>query len=204
MIRFWLTLTLLLSMVIILLVILAISFGMSKPIAPELTPFGYCTGIPCWLNIDIETDNFNAVDSTLRAHGYTIASVYRSSGAPCDVVISTINSGSDVIALLQLVDCRGLLLGDLIGIFGLPDRVWVTGFCDWGLGYSPHMIVYVEGQISYDRGHVEMLPRSRVMEIEFLGTPYTNYEAARWHGFVPLWRYRQLEPTAPLSTPACR
>mgnify|MGYP000321253499 CR=1 FL=1 len=199
MIRFALKLTLPLSILLIIFTALSVTFGRMKPQKSALVGFGYCSGVPCWMDIDLNTNDMLTADRILTLGGYqgNLGSrFYRSLDNRCDVVLMVDVYGDEVISGLQLVNCRGLFIGDLIGVFGVPNRTWVNGFCDWVLEYSRQMYIYVDGQITPGVGAVQLLPGRSVVQIDFTRQPGNTTGSGRWHGFTSFWRYAQLEPDA--------
>jgi hypothetical protein len=102
--------------------------------------------------------------------------------------------------MIYLVNCRELTLGDLMSVFGTPDRMWVNGMCQWGFSYGSMMTVYVDGQLVPRFGRVSLLVNLPVSQIDFPLHPLnTTAFGTDWIGFATLWRYDQMNDNANVS-----
>jgi hypothetical protein len=202
MIRLYLTLICFMLIIFTLLTTLARTLGATQPPNPALVDFGYCSGAPCYLGIDMQTNDMNAADARLTAAGYygNIGSgFYSSLDNRCNVYLTPDIYGDEVISGVKLSNCHGLLLGDFISIFGVPDRLVADSLCNWILEYPQHVIVYIEGRIASPSGIVSLLSSHRITQIDF-NREFTLLSSAQWRGFAPLWRYRQYEPEVSFGT----
>jgi hypothetical protein len=183
--------------------IVAKSFGGLQPPNPALR--GFIEGCedkpqPCWYGIvpgettveeaHILTElgcitNEASFDSRLGFYLRYVCSanspVYQIDvGQPTDFSSTTITSVTVWITKVEV--------GDLVGYFGMPKQFDVDFFLYAG-------IVLLYGQNIY--GYVDELTKNVTLKSEVsnysIGTVNNNIPSV-WRGFIPMWRYCQLEP----------
>lgn len=194
-------LTLIVSALLIatLLIGIAVQAGSRQPPAPALD--GLVQGCapdtpPCWYGIVPGVTKSQEADQRLHSLGYVVPSsdagnyyavvVYHAmkTSLGCDLTLQY--GGSDRVALIQLMNCRGLRLGDVMALLGEPDAIdanranlWLlyqkqfSGFVEVSETLSPYAPVISTG----------ILPKNQPL----------GMTAHPWHGFLPLWLYCEMD-----------
>ncbi|MFN8372119.1 MAG: hypothetical protein U0694_04495 [Anaerolineae bacterium] len=176
-----------------LAILLALLLGQLQPPHGALTGLNACDIRLCWYSIDMRSSTGTDLYHTLAQQGYTSVNSYLFSteilaqpaqGDRCSIRVYLM--ASDRLNLMNLTACPHVLLGDVMALFGPPDDI---SLCDTVLTlyYNPdHTIVLRLNE----RGSFS--PYTEIVRISL----YPVARPSGWHGFAPLWRYRQLAPTA--------
>ena len=117
--------------------------------------------------------------------------VYFTPPEPSPICIALFQMRGNFIARVQLQICpeANLHIGDLTAALGLPQGMVMI---------PPQNLVYAQAAITNQDWRAPFSPDSRVSFIN-LRQPVRRYQTVYdWHGFVPAWRYCQLEPGYPL------
>jgi hypothetical protein len=210
MLRFYLRLSILFIALFSLIGAAAMALGSTQPIHPALRGFiEGCEGVPqpCWYGIVLDPETIDTaemvnIELLLRNLGFEISSGTGFgeaviTAAPlqshqCQIDISIITPQNQVY-LIEFSSCPHILLGDVLWLFGNPDRIDI---CHNGSD-EPTMI-YTASRIEITfSASTPISLFSQVLRIAFstsgfiLGSyPYAD----SWHGFAPLWFYNRLEP----------
>ena len=178
------------------LCVAARAFGEKQPASTTMRGFkeGCQNAVDiCWYGVTINQTPVTDAENTLRGHAYFIVRTSTKASAqninennlPCGAYF--LYEYANVNGLV--IRCRGLLLGDWINHFGMPDGV---GQYHDVLFYSgkTKMRVQIKGALTPDAPIVEFalyIPRA-----------LSEY-AYDWRGFAPRWRYCQLNTFNPCT-----
>jgi hypothetical protein len=185
--------------------VLALSVGGLKPAHAALDGFvETCADKPqpCWNGI---VPGVTTIDETRRIMAYAGSGVtlfndlteeymlYFILTPPSPICVAQFLLDREVIARVQLQVCReaDMTIGDLTGTFGLPRQVVMI---------PPQNLVYGEIAVNTEGWLMPLLPYSQISFINLLRPSSVRQRFFDWHGFVPAWRYCQLEP----DYPSCR
>ena|SRR5690349_5914710 len=139
----------------------------------------------CWHGITINQTTMTEAENKLQSYVYTLAPV----SAQARALNSSHNAPCGAYLLYESVKvsgvvmrCRGLLLGDWINHFGMPDAV----------GQS-HDVLFYTGKTKMRLQIIgELTPDAPIAEFA-LYLPHVAREFEYdWRGFAPQWRYCQL------------
>jgi len=173
--------------------LLALLVGGGQPPHRALAGLSFCEENVCWYDINLRSSTSTDLYHVLAEQGYTTVNSYLFSteilaqpthGDGCSIRVYLM--ASDRLNLMNLTSCPHVLLGDVMALFGMPDDI---SLCDTVLTlyYNPdHTIV-----LRLDE-HGRFSPYSEIVRIRL----YSVARPSDWHGFAPLWRYRQLTPSA--------
>jgi hypothetical protein len=202
MLRFYLRLTATLMLLFILANLALSALGSTQPIHPALRGFVEgCEGVPqpCWYGIvpgvtthDDAVQTLNEKDflssESIIAFPHMIAYENFNTENACSLLIPVQND--ELYHLMFLCD-HVLQVGDMFEIFDTPGEAVDFGYGSFTLSYGQLIHVVRSNRLSlYDyvtEIHLYSLP---ILPL----APYDGPTQHRWHGFLPLWRYCQLEP----------
>jgi len=110
---------------------------------------------------------------------------------PSPLCVILFQMDETVVARVQLQVCKEaeVKIGDLTAALGLPERLILV---------PPQNLVYEFVSISTEGWRAPIAPDSQVSFISLLRPTAPRRPWYTWHGFVPEWRYCQLEPDYPL------
>lgn len=161
-----------------------------------------CAAIPqpCWNGI---IPGQTTIDETRRIMAYAGSGVtlfddltesyvlYFIPPRPTPLCMILFQMDETIVSRLQLQVCKeaNVKVGDLTATLGVPGRLIVV---------PPQNLVYEGVSITIEGWRARMLPTSRVSFISLLRPTARRRPFFDWHGFVPEWRYCQLEPNYPL------
>jgi hypothetical protein len=190
-IRFWFSVAVTISILLIVLINLALGLGSFASPHPTLAGFESCEGLPCWLGIDLYNSTpYQAID-ILEARGYTspddLNYLAPEDSGLCNLVLGTGVSETEIqISAIQLVNCHDLRLGDVWSIFGTPTMIANDCMGNWQLWYGDSIAIIVPGGL---------LPETYVSQIVYFNLSQfgASPSGVPWHGFTTQWRYNQLE-----------
>ena len=147
----------------------------------------------CWYGVTINQTAVSDAQNKLQGHTYFLISTTTKSSAhnttdsdlPCGAYF--IYEYAKVNGLV--VRCRGLLLGDWINHFGIPDGVGQT-----------HDVLFYTGKTKM-RLEIKgaLTPEAPIIEfVMYVPRALSEYEYD-WQGFAPRWRYCQLNTFNPCA-----
>ena len=182
-------LSLLLTSLFVGLSLLASGVGTLQQPHATLAEFDGCS-LPCWQGIIPGVTSSYDANNILIQNGYRVRDdkfqpyiiMYRAPGGRLLCEISMFYR-DELVDLVEMKSCGDMYLGDLMTVLGSPQGIF------FGRG---------RGVLSYAEDSVRIAsfnwttPFSRVSSV----TIYRQDNQARiwpWHGFVPRWRYCELE-----------
>ncbi|MEO8612114.1 MAG: hypothetical protein ABI690_29725 [Chloroflexota bacterium] len=183
-----------------LLNVLAGLLGAQRPPHPALVGFVPCMGEarPCWNGIIPGVTSINEMHQIMAFAGPGVAlfddltesySVYFILPQPSPVCVAMFQFDQHVVGRIQLQICRtaNVRVGDLTTTFGMPQQLVVI---------PPQDLVY--NHLAVNSKALNFQPYSPISFMNVLELTQISQPFYKWHGFVPLWRYCQLEPNYPL------
>lgn len=194
---------LLATLMFLLFSLAARALGSTQPSNMTLAGFGDgCTGQPhpCWHGIVPGKTSLDTARQILADNGYSneraldqITTVF---DAPADSSLMSVNlihQGS-YLWMVGLYPRAELSLSSAISALGSPDgMVAIRPHVVMGLAYGRRVRVALQ-ELSQRR----ISPfAARIKYVTLTSEPV---DVLPWHGFVPFWRYCQLEPTYPGCT----
>ncbi len=200
MLRLCLKVGLLMLLACLTLAISARALGSAQPAHPALRGFTEnCAGeMPsCWYGIVPGlTTASEALTLMTRAGAVQVfpnqlnpAYLYFSMPAPYSACIAAFQTKTEMVVEGRILVCftADMRLGDVLALWGWQGDMVST---------PPHDLTYDLVSINADGWPA---PFTRISNINLLADAHSG-PRFRWHGFVPRWRYCQLEP----SYPRCR
>jgi hypothetical protein len=183
--------------------ILMVGFGRMQPSHTALDGFAdACAGVPqpCWNGIVPGMTTIQEMRAIMAYAGAGIALfddltesyvMYFVPPQPSPLCVILFQMDETIIARVQLQICKeaDMKIGDLTTALGLPDRLILV---------PPQNLVYGHIRVSTQGWRDPIVPDSRVSFISLLRPTARRRPLFNWHGFVPEWRYCQLEPEYPL------
>lgn len=181
----------------VMLAMSARAFGASRPPHPALV--GFYQNCPdeqssCWYGIvpglTNEIDALNQMQQAGSRQVYPTPRnpdyLYFSLPAPYSACIAAFRVEDEIVREGRILICNAanMRLGDVLAVWGWEQDMLST---------PPHDLTYQMVSINAD-GWPQ--PYTRVSNINLLGDSHES-PRFRWHGFVPRWRYCQLEPRYP-------
>lgn len=152
---------------------------------------------PCWHGIVPGTTSFDTARQLLSRYGYTneraldqITTVFDAPAGSNLTSVNLIHQGNQL-WMVGLYPRARLSLSTAISVLGSPDGMVANRpHVVTGLAYGPKVRVALyesaPGRISPFAAH-----------IKYVTLTSEPVDVLPWHGFVPVWRYCQLEPTYP-------
>lgn len=200
--RFFVSISVIVS-VLALFNMLARFIGASYPPHPALAGFrDTCTGKPhpCWNGIVPGVTTLAETRQIMAYAGSGVTlfndltesyTVYFIPPMPSPVCVALFQMNKRVVGRIQLQMCKeaNVQVGDLTTVFGLPQRLVLV---------SPPNLGYGQVAVNIINWRAQFTPDSQVSFINLLQPYSANRIFYGWHGFVPAWRYCQLEPAYPL------
>jgi hypothetical protein len=184
--------------------VLAGLLGTLQPSHPALDGFVACVGEarPCWNGIipGVTTIGETRQIMAFAGPGVTLFddltesyTLYYILPQPSPLCVALFQIDQLVIRRVQLQVCReaDVEVGDLTATMGLPQRLVMI---------PPQNLVYGYIAINAEGWRTPFQPDSQISFMNVLQPTYISQQLYAWHGFVPLWRYCQLEPEYPLCT----
>jgi hypothetical protein len=185
-----------------LLIMLAGLLGSQRPPHPALAGFVACAGEmrPCWNGIIPGQTTINETRQIMAFAGPGVTlfddltesyTLYYILPQPSPLCVALFQMDQQVIRRIQLQVCRAadVEVGDLTAILGLPRRLVMI---------PPQNLVYGYIAVNGEGWRSPFQPDSQISFMNVLQPDYILQQLYAWHGFVPLWRYCQLEPGYPL------
>jgi hypothetical protein len=187
--------------------------GSTQPPNPALRGFiSGCEGKPqpCWYSI---VPGVTTIDKSLKrieSKGYKFTNISNDNlyfwdpswrniqfGA-CSNIITSFERESRIVSNITLIACNGITLGDL-SLIGFPEKI--MGNSDLYIKLTEYLAATVSNYERLDKGYFrkEWTPKTKVYRLD-IGSSILAFSkaidiaGAPWHGFVPHWRYCQLEP----------
>jgi hypothetical protein len=176
--------------------------GARQPPHPALAGLVACMGEdrPCWNGI---IPGVTTIDETRQIMAFAGPGVtlfddltesytlYYILPQPSPLCVALFQMDQKVIRRVQLQVCReaDVEVGDLTATLGLPQQLVMI---------PPQNLVYGYIAINAEGWRTPFQPHSQISFMNVLQPTYISQQLYAWHGFVPLWRYCQLEPGYPL------
>lgn len=173
---------------------LAIQLGTMLPLPTVLTNLQTCE-VPCWNHITPGITSMEEAHNRLVESGYRVRrspsfrsgeTIFVAAVEPCQIWVS---QRDNIVNDIWLRYCDAIWLGNVMSIFGIPEGL---AFRPWGDTY----LLYRETLVT-----VQVPAWSSAFEPVFSLLLWSREdrppeEVSAWNGFVPLWRYCQLQPAA--------
>jgi hypothetical protein len=172
------------------------TFGEQRPSNTAMT--GFIDGCQnttdiCWYGVTINQTPLTEAENTLQGHAYFIVRTstkasgqnFNANKLPCGAYfLYEYDKVNGVV-----IRCRGLLLGDWINHFGMPD----------GVGQY-HDVLFYTGKTKM-RLQIKgaLTPQAPIVEFALYIPRAISEYAYDWRGFAPRWRYCQLNTFNPCS-----
>lgn len=182
--------------------LLAGLLGTLRPPHPALAGFMACTdeSQPCWNGIipGVTTIEQTRQIMAFAGPGVTLFddltesyTLYFILPQPSPICVALFQMDQQVVGRVQLQVCRDadVQVGDLTGTLGLPQELVMI---------PPQNLVYGHIAVNAEGWRTPFQPDSQISFMNVLRPNQISQNLYRWHGFVPLWRYCQLEPDYPL------
>lgn len=156
--------------------------------------------LPCWQGITPGVSTFAEADLILTQLGYrqqdaavpTILTYITAAERPvCSITIGRNTSADLTVRELFLTLCDALTVGDFMVDRGLPERL-STRFSIYMFAGST-ITIFTHGDLC----QTQIAPHDTIAQIRL--TPpigAQQFYELDWQGFLPLWRYNQLNPDA--------
>lgn len=208
MIRSHLTAALSLITALMILSIGAKVIGTLQASNPTLSGFiEGCEGKPqpCWFGIVPEAMTVDQAKLKLRQYGLDgdlrTHEEQLTDGSPLGTLSGSVEANNcrfvlhydptetdPVIDYVYLTNCTSIDIGQAINTFGAPQGVETT----FGRTFFPNRMSFPSARIDF---YDSLTPFGRVKRIALAAHPDDGTSPYfRWRGFVPAWRYCQLEP----------
>jgi hypothetical protein len=182
--------------------VLAGLLGTLRPPHPALAGFTACPdeSQPCWNGIipgvtTIEQSRqimaFAGPGVTLFDDLTEIYTLYYILPQPSPICVVHFVIDRTVVGRIQLQICRdsALKVGDLTNTLGLPQNLVIV---------APQNLVYAHVTVNTKGFDTPFRPDSPISFVNVLQPAQIKQQLFAWHGFIPRWRYCQLEPDYPL------
>lgn len=186
----------LLGMMLTAAVLLVMAAGGAQAADPLLAETEDCRW-PCWQGITPGESTFPQADLILTQMGYrnqdnevpTILTYTASDQPVCEVTIGRNTSADIIVRELFLTLCDALSVGDVMVAHSLPERL-STRFSIYMFAGST-ITIFTHGDLC----QTQIAPHDTIAQIRLTPPigPQQFYELD-WQGFLPLWRYDQLNP----------
>jgi hypothetical protein len=182
----------------------AVTIGLARaqtyPVLDSFTDACVGKPQPCWNGI---VPGMTTVDEMRQIMAYAGAGVtlseeltdssllYFIPPPPSPICMALFELSETLVERVQLLVCKeaDVKIGDLTGALGLPQHLFVV---------PPQNLVYGYITVNAEGWRKPVSPTSQVSYINLLQAPHITQRLFAWHGFVPTWRYCQLEPDYPL------
>ena len=176
------------------------ALGGTQPSNTALTGFGDgCVGQPhpCWHGIVPGKTSLDTARQILALNGYSneraldqITTVFDAPDGSSLSSVNLIHQGS-YLWMVGLYPRAELSLSSALAALGSPDgMVATTPHVVMGLAYGGRLRVAL-----HEQPHKPLSPFAAT--IKYVTLTSEPVDVLPWHGFVPFWRYCQLEPTYP-------
>lgn len=172
----------------------AVAVGRSQPIHPALAGlYDGCARQPCWYGVGPGLSSVNEARLKLRERGLQPSQsgsvyLYFTAVDGCDFDIAS-SYPSDEVSSIHLQKCSRLRLGDVLAAVGLPDGLHAASNRRFWILFAGGRIALLARDLPAWSAHAPVtdvwLIDSRLMLRH------------QWRGFLPRWRYCQLEPRLP-------
>ncbi|MBZ0288455.1 MAG: hypothetical protein K8I30_12635 [Anaerolineae bacterium] len=182
--------------------LLAGLLGTLRPPHPALAGFSACSdpSLPCWNGIipGVTTSQETRQIMAFAVPGVSLFddltdsyTLYFILPQPSPICVALFQMDQQVVGRVQLQVCRetDVQVGDLTGTLGLPERLVMI---------PPQNLVYGYVAVNAEGWRTPFQPTSQIAFMNVLQPHQIGQSLYGWHGFVPLWRYCQLEPKYPL------
>jgi hypothetical protein len=189
---------LLTTAVFLLFSLTARALGSTRPSTSTLAGFNDgCEGKPhpCWHGIVPGSTSLDAARQILARHGYhneraldQITTVFDAPEGSSLTSVNLIHQGN-YLWMVGLYPHTGLSLSSALAALGSPDGMVAIRPHDlMGLSYGQRVRVALQEQ-----SQSRLSPFAA--QIKYVTLTSEPVEVLPWHGFVPFWRYCQLEPS---------
>jgi hypothetical protein len=160
---------------------------------------------PCWFGIVPEAMTVDQARRKLRQYGLDgdlrTHEEQLTDGSPLGTLSGSVEANScrfvlhydptetnPIIDTVYLTNCTSIDIGQAINTFGAPQGVETT----FGRTFFPNRMSFPAARIDF---YDSLTPFGRVKRIVISAPPDdSTSQYFRWRGFVPAWRYCQLEP----------
>lgn len=188
----------LLGMMLTGAVLLVMAAGGVRAADPLLAETDTCR-LPCWLGITPGNSTFSQADLILTQLGYRnqddevptiLTYMPEDDRSVCVVSVVRHTSVDNTVRALVLTLCEGVAVGDLMGGLGMPERLSAR-FSTYSF-VDNTVTVTTQGDLC----QTHIAPRAIIAQIRLAPAQAPQFYEIPWQGFLPLWRYDQLNPDA--------
>jgi hypothetical protein len=175
--------------------LITLAWGRAQAAHPAMAGLAVCDLI-CWKDIEPGVTTRDQAQRLLVAAGYpnllidhpSYKMFFLTTNSPyiCRMALG-FKQGTVVSLLLEYCENARVQIGDIASILGIPERVIYARFRE-----KAYELIYASGVPLSTMDRWSLFNRVRRLNIQTVGD---NSAVFAWHGFVPRWRYCQLEPT---------
>lgn len=180
-------------------VLLALAVSLGSTIDDTAAPIRLLNAceLPCWQRLEPGVTSLPRVDIVMSGLGYTLtADSSRGNGVLTyehlqqrEQCLVEIHYANDIVRMIILKNCGGARLGDFLALLGEPESVFSTGR---SLAFRSFSIIL---GLEADLCGEWLSPYTPVISVRLVGVNDGLADTIRtWRGFMPYWRYLQLEP----------